>query len=167
MSGWVVPKLTRHKLALALTHCNGLRAGRRTDALGTGGGGVGLAADGALGALLTTIHVARRGRSNSCRLKLCQTRHRDCSSLVEERMFYKGELLVVEERTGAAGVEHVAADDGATFKVRAGHKITRARLASCTREVQSNQDAAGGANQLRSQMELDLETLRANGTRPS
>ena len=85
MSGWVVPKLTRHKLALALTHCNGLRAGRRTDALGTGGGGVGLAADGALGALLTTIHVAgpgrvRRGRSNSCRVKLCQTRHRHYSA---------------------------------------------------------------------------------------
>ena len=59
--------MTRHELAL--THWNGLQAERRTDALGTCGGGVRLAADSAVGALLTTIHVA--GHDRGRRLDSC------------------------------------------------------------------------------------------------
>ena len=36
------------------------------------------------------------------------------------------------ERTGAAGVAQVAADDGATLEVCAWHEAARARLTSCT-----------------------------------
>ena len=53
-----------------------LGAERRTDALGTGRGGVGLAADSADGANLATIHVARTCRGWShvhrCSVRFCQ-----------------------------------------------------------------------------------------------
>ena len=53
----------------------------------------------------------------------------------------------MQERTGALGVVHVAADNGATREVGAWDEDTRAWLASCTRQQLSHRNAKGETQQ--------------------